>query len=157
MRIELITDENIAYLVQLGKELVEAGTFGISGPDFDWDYAMANTREALSRDTYYIRMAYDDSDTPCGFVAGHVEQLYFNPAWQAVEDSWFVREGTPSRAKIGMALMRGLIHWALDAKGALFLQTGDIASIDSNAVWTLYQHMGFTRFGSVYKYARGLI
>ena len=156
MRIEPISGENVAYIVQLGKELVEAGTFGMSGPEFDWDFTMQMTRGLMERDDYYLRMAYDDEDRPCGFVAGHVSQFYFSPKLSAYEDAWYVREGTSSRAKIAMALMKGLVHWALDAKGALLLQSGDIASIDSTAVWALYNHMGFTRFGAIYKYSRGL-
>lgn len=157
MQIVEITEQNIAYLVQLGKELVEAGTFGIIGPDFDWDHALANTKAAMQSDNYYIRMALDDNDDPCGFVAGHVCPFYFNPKLIAYEDAWFVREGTPGRARIAMLLMKGMILWALDEKKAMMLQSGDIASIDSTAVWALYSHMGFTRFGAVYKYSRGLV
>jgi hypothetical protein len=156
MRIVPVAQDEVAYLVQLGKELVEAGSFGITGPDFDWDYTMKSTRDLLGRADYYIRMAYDDNDRPCGFVAGHVAQFYFSPKILAYEDAWFVREGTPSRAKIAIGLMRGLMHWALDAQGALLLQSGDIASINSTAVWELYKHMGFTHFGAIYKYSRGL-
>ena len=54
-----------------------------------------------------------------------------------------------------MRLMRGMMHWAIDECKAVLLQTGDIASIDTVAVWALYNRLGFTRFGAVYKYARG--
>jgi hypothetical protein len=73
----------------------------------------------------------------------------------AVEDGWFVRAGTKDRAKIAMRLMKGMMTWAIDECKAVLLQTGDIASIDTVAVWALYNRLGFTRFGAVYKYARG--
>jgi hypothetical protein len=47
------------------------------------------------------------------------------------------------------------MKWAIDERGALLLQSGDIASINSTAVWAIYNKLGFTRFGAVYKYARG--
>lgn len=154
MKIVPFDEGNVAYAVQLGKELVAAGTFSLSGPEFDWDYTMASTRQLMGLDNYYLRLAYDDDNAPCGFMAGHVFPFYFSPKLGAFEDAWFVRPGTKSRTKIAVALMRGFVGWALDVRGALLVQSGDIASIDSLAVDSLYKHMGFKRFGSVYKYAR---
>ena len=146
--------DEIAYLVRLGQELVAAGTFGTDGPAFDWNYTLMNTKRMLDLPDYYIRMAWDDDNMPCGFVAGHLTPFFFSPRLMAVEDGWFVRAGTKDRAKIAMRLMRGMMQWS-DDKGAVLLQTGDIASIDTVAVWALYNRLGFTRFGAVYKYARG--
>ena len=146
--------DEIAYLVQLGRELVAAGTFGTDGPAFDWNYTLMGTKRVLDLPDYYIRMAWDDDNMPCGFVAGHLTPFFFSPRLMAVEDGWFVRAGTKDRAKIAMRLMRGMMQWS-DDKGAVLLQTGDIASIDTVAVWALYNRLGFTRFGAVYKYARG--
>ena len=155
MRIAEVRPDEIAYLVQLGKELVMAGTFGVDGPEFDWNYTLMNTKRTLDLPDYYIRMAWDDNEVPCGFVAGHLTPFFFSPKLMAVEDGWFVRAGTPSRAKIAMQLMRGMMHWAIEEKQAVLLQTGDIASIDTVAVWALYNKLGFTRFGAIYKYAKG--
>jgi hypothetical protein len=91
-------------------------------------------------------------DDYCGYVAGYVEHFYFSRRWQALEHSWFVREGTPFRAKIAMMLMRGMMKWAIEDMGAVLLQTGDIAGINSVGVDALYRKMGFQRYGSVYKY-----
>lgn len=154
MRIVPFTEENVAYAVQLGKELVAAGSFSIIAPEFDWDYTIAGIRHLMGLDSYYLRLAYDDDDAPCGFVGGHVQPFYFNPKLCAYEDAWFVRPGTKGRTKIAVKLMRGFVAWALDERGALLVQSGDIASIDSLAVDSLYKHLGFKRFGSVYKYAR---
>lgn len=154
MKIVPFTEENVSYAVQLGKELVAAGTFGTSGPEFDWDFTMAGTKFLMGLDRYYLRLAYDDGDDACGFVAGHVQPFYFSPKLGAYEDAWYVRSGTQGRTKIAVALMRGFVKWALDERGALLVQSGDIASIDTLAVDSIYKHMGFKRFGSVYKYAR---
>jgi hypothetical protein len=155
VRIAEVQSDEVPYLVGLGKELVEIGTFGMSGPAFDWNYTMMNTKRVLDLPNYYIRMAWDDDNHPCGFVAGYVTPFHFSPALMAVEEGWYVREGTKDRTKIGMRLMQGLMKWAIDERGALLLQSGDIASINSTAVWAIYNKLGFTRFGAVYKYARG--
>lgn len=154
MKITPFTEENVAHAVQLGRELVAAGTYGISGPAFDWDFTLAVTKRLMELDDYYLRLAYDDDDAPCGFVAGHVNPFYFSPKLLAAEDAWFVRPDTRGRTKIAVALMRGFVRWALDERGALLVQSGDIASIDTVAVDSIYKHMGFKRFGTVYKYAR---
>lgn len=154
MRTAPLDEGNVAYGVQLGRELVAAGSFSISGPEFDWDYTMRGMRSLLARPDYYIHLGYDDDDVACGFVFGHVGPFYFSPRLQAFEDGWFVRPGTVGRTKIAVRLMRGFVKWALDERGALLVQSGDVASIDSLAVDSLYKHLGFKRFGSVYKYAR---
>ena len=41
MKIVPFDEGNVAYAVQLGRELIEAGTFGLNGPPFEWDYALA--------------------------------------------------------------------------------------------------------------------
>lgn len=156
MRIVPVTEENVAYFTGLCKELHNAGTFGIHGPDFEWDYTLDLMRTLTARDDYYMRMAYDDEDKPCGLVGGHIMSFYFSPKIIAYEDAWYVREGTKMRARTAIALMRGLMGWALDEKKALLLETGDVASIDSTAVWELYKRMGFVHFGTLYKYSRGL-
>ena len=90
-------------------------------------------------------------------MCGKVVTFYFSPQLMGVEDAWYVREGTPKRAAIGMALMRGFVSWCLDTKGAVLVQSGDVAGIRTVAVDALYRHMGFTRFGTIYKYARAVM
>jgi hypothetical protein len=103
---------------------------------------------------YYIRVGIDDGGEYCGFVGGHVTPFFFSPKLMGVEDGWYVRAGTPGRTKIAVRLMRGFVAWCLDERGALLVQTGDIAAINSLAVDAIYKHMGFTRFGTIYKYER---
>ena len=154
MRIEPVRHDTVAHAVQLGKEVIDQSQLGIIGPDFDWDHSLATVRSYVDNPNQYMRLAVDDDDSVLGFVGGRVVQFFHSPQLMGVEDVWYVRETVEGRAKIGMALMRGFVSWALDAKKALFVQSGDIAGINSEAVWALYNHMGFTRFGSIYKYTR---
>jgi ribosomal protein S18 acetylase RimI-like enzyme len=53
-----------------------------------------------------------------------------------------------------MKLMRGFVDWCMNEKGALSVQGGDIANIQSVGVDALYRRMGFARLGVIYKYVR---
>jgi hypothetical protein len=154
VHIEPVDEHNVAHCVRLGQELVALGSFGKDGPEFDWNVAFNNTYRSMHDANYYIHIAVDDNGEYCGFVGGHLVEFFFSRKVMGIEDAWFVREGTPGRTKIAVRLMRGFIAWCLDERGALFVQTGDIAKIDSLAVDALYKHLGFTWFGTNYKYER---
>ena len=144
-----LTLENIPYAAQLGKELYSLGAFNMVGPEFDWDFTIRSLRYAMDDPMRYLRFAVDDDGTFTGGVFGHVASFFCSPKLMGIEDGWYVREGTPYRARVAMTLMRGFVDWALDEKGALLVQSGDVAAINSHAVDTLYRHMGFTRFGTI--------
>jgi len=146
--------QEIPYLVEIAKELHGLGIFGQIGPEFDWDFATHRFIYAWQHENFYVRCAMDDAGAYVGAVVGHVEHYFFSPQLMAIEDGWYVREGTKDRAKIAKALMMGFVDWALDEQHALIVQTGDIADISSFAVDTIYRHMGFTRFGTIYKFQR---
>ncbi len=155
MKIEPVQHSTVAYAVQLGKEVIEQSQLGILGPDFDWDHSIATVRTYIDNPNQYMRLAFDDDGSVMGFVGGRVVQFFHSPRLMGIEDVWYVRESVVPRAKVGMALMRGFVGWALDEKKAVLVQSGDVAGINSEAVWALYNHMGFKRFGSIYKYTRG--
>ena len=157
MMIVKLEDHNIDAFTRLGGELIEQSQFRITGPDYDHEHSLATIRNITERPDYYIRGALDDSGVPCGFVFGHVVHFYFAPVNCAYEDGWYVRPGVSGRLKIGIALMRGFVRWALDDMKAVMVQSGDVADIDKDAVWAAYKAMGFTKFGSIYKYSRGLV
>jgi hypothetical protein len=146
--------DNLGYAVGLAKELHALGTYGRDGPEFDWNWCRNTMVYTMSDPNYYFRLARDDDGAYVGAVCGKVVVFYFSPRGMGVEDAWYVREGTPWRAAIGMRLMRGFVGWCLDTKGALLVQSGDVAGIRTVAVDALYRHMGFTRFGTIYKYER---
>jgi hypothetical protein len=150
---ERLTNDNLAYAVGLARELHGLGCFGRDGPEFDWDWCRRTMLSVMYDPNYYFMLAHDDTGY-VGAVCGKVVQFYFSPKWMGLEDAWYVREGTPKRAAIGIKLMRGFVGWCLDAKGAYLVQSGDVAGIRTVAVDALYRHMGFTRFGTIYKYAR---
>jgi hypothetical protein len=154
MQIVQVDDTNVGYTVQLGSELVSQSAIGHIGPPFDWEYTLASTKQVASRPDYYIRLAKTDAGEYAGFVAGHVASFFFSPALMCFEDAWYVREGTVGRTLAAVKLMRGLVKWAIEEKGAMLVQSGDVAGINSLAVDTLYKHLGFKRFGSIYKYSK---
>jgi len=154
MQIVQLSRDNVAYATQIAKELHAIGVFGREGPEFDWAYSLGAFTDIIDDPRFYARYAVDDDGLYVGAVVGHVEPFWFAPKLMAIEDGWYVREGTPSRAKIAMKLMRGFIDWAYGHKDCWLVQTGDIAAANSYAVDTLYRHMGFTRFGTMYRYMR---
>lgn len=150
----MLNDDNLPYAVGLAKELHGLGKFGEIGPSFDWDYTRRVFAGIGASPNGHFRMAVDDDGTYVGAVCGRVYPFIFSPRLFGLEDAWYVREGTPKRAAIAMNLMREFVRWCLDDKGATLVQTGDIAAINSHAVDTLYRHMGFTRFGTIYMFQR---
>ena len=145
---------NIPHCVAVAKELHGLGTFGRNGPEFDWDFCTHQFIDVCRDGDYYHRFAVTDDGVFVGGVIGHVMPFMFSPKIMAVEDAWYVREGVEDRTKAAVVLMRGFVSWSLDEMGAVIVQTGDIATIDSVAVDNLYRHLGFKRFGTIYKYVR---
>jgi hypothetical protein len=143
---------NLAYAVGLAKELHGLGTFGRDGPEFDWSYCRRTMLGVMNDLNCYFMLARDESGY-VGAVCGKVVTFYFSPKLMGIEDAWYVREGTPRRAAIGVRLMRGFVAWCFD-RGAELVQSGDVAGIRTVGVDALYRHMGFTRFGTIYKHAR---
>src|SRR5262249_11521667 len=112
-----LTLENIPYAAQLGKELYSLGAFNVVGPEFDWDFTIGSLLQAGRDPNRYLRFAVDDSNMFVGGVFGHVVPFFCSPKLMGIEDGWYVREGTPYRARTAMTLMRGFVDWALDEKG----------------------------------------
>ena len=150
---ERLGENNLAYAVGLARELHGLGYFGHNGPEFEWDFCHATMLYNMTNKFYYFNLAKVDNEY-VGAVCGKVESFFFSPKFLGVEDAWYVREGTPKRASVGMKLMHGFMDWCFETHNAELIQTGDIAGIRSIAVDTLYRHMGFERFGTIYKYVR---
>lgn len=156
MRFMPLERSNVAYAVMLAKEMHGLSMFSETGPEFDWDYTFSNMSDTIGDQDYYFRLAHDDASGYCGAVCGRVISYYFSRKTFGVEEAWYVREGTRDRAKIASALMNGFVDWCLHERGALMVQSGDIAAINSLGVDTLYKHLGFKRNGSCYQYTRTL-
>ena len=152
MEFEHLNALNLAYAVGLAKELHGLGTFGRDGPEFDWSYCRRTMLGVMNDPNCYFMLARDESGY-VGAVCGKVVTFYFSPKLMGIEDAWYVREDTPRRAAIGVRLMRGFVAWCFD-RGAVIVQSGDVAGIRTVGVDALYRHMGFTRFGTIYKHAR---
>lgn len=143
-----IVNENMAYAVQLAEELHSLGT--LKSVPFDWSHCLKTMRMVSTNPMFFCRLAHNG--LYCGAVVGHVDYFFFAPKLLASENAWFVREGTPFRAKIAMTLMREFIEWAMIEKGADHVQCGDIANINTMAVDALYRRLGFKRYGAIYRY-----
>lgn len=150
----MLNQENLSYAVGLAKELHGLGKFGEIGPAFDWEHTRRGFAGIAASTSGYFRLAVAEDGTYVGAVCGRVYPFIFSPRLFGLEDAWYVREGTPKRAAIAMNLMHGFVDWCLDEKGAVLVQTGDVAAINSHAVDTLYRHMGFKRFGTIYLFQR---
>jgi hypothetical protein len=51
-----------------------------------------------------------------------------------------------------MRLMQGFVDWCIMDNGAMHVQAGDVANINSVAVDGLYRVMKFKRAGTIYVY-----
>jgi len=153
MQIVPLTEENVGYAVGLAQELHGLGYYGVNGPEFNWDYTHAVMLGTIPQSVYYFRLAIVDR-VYVGAVCGRVVPYYFSPKLMGLEDAWYVRDGTPKRAAIGMRLMTGFIEWCINVHGTDLIQSGDVAGINTIGVDALYRHIGFERFGSIFKYVR---
>jgi hypothetical protein len=152
LSIEHLSTDNLAYAVGLARELHGLGTFGNSGPDFDWAHTAHTMHYIMGNTSAYFTLARDDTGY-VGAVVGHVEPFFFSPRMLGIEQAWYVREGTQRRAAIGIQLMRGFIDWCMNEKHACEVQSGDIAGIRTLGVDAIYRRLGFTRYGVIYRYA----
>lgn len=152
MQIVQLGTDNLAYAIGLAKEMHELSKEGCGWPDFNWEFCRHMFIRRMNEPNSYFRLA-QSTEGYVGAVYGHVEPFHFSSKLLGIEDAWYVREGTIARASIGKALMQSFIDWC-ETKNVAFVQSGDVACIRSVGVDTLYRHMGFTRFGVIYKYER---
>jgi hypothetical protein len=149
--IEPLSEENAAYACAMAKELRELGAFRDEVP-FHWDYFFGFLLRIIDDKTYYFRLAKLDG-VYVGGMCGHLQPFIFAPTIMGMEDAWYVREGTPFRAKVGMMLMNGFVDWCY-GHNAVMVQSGDVAGINTVGVHALYGRMGFERFGTIYRNKR---
>ena len=148
-----LNHSNIAHAVGLAEEMHKLSTFADSGPAFNWGHCKATMLYSMQHPDYYFVLARVDGQY-VGAVCGNVTPFYFSPEMLGVEQAWYVRDGTKYRASVGMRLMQGFVDWCLITKKAVMVQSGDVAGIRTVGVDALYRHMGFTRYGAVYRYMR---
>ena len=149
--IEPLNEENVAHACGLAKELVTLGALSEDVP-FNWDYFFGFLLRSIDDKSYYIRLANLDGSY-VGGICGHLQPFMFAPVLLGMEDAWYVRDGTPSRAKVGMMLMRGFVDWCY-FRDAIMVQSGDVAGINTVGVHALYGRLGFERFGTIYRNKR---
>lgn len=145
-----LTPGNIPYAVALARELHSLGVFGRQGPEFNWDFCTQSFIECANDRRAYARFAVNDQNEYVGGIVAHLAPFFFSPEVMAVEDALYVKEDVPKRAATAAMLVKGLVEWA-SSNNAVLVQTGDIAAIDSHAVYRFYTQIGFEKFGVVYQ------
>ena len=150
MKYEVATRQSIPYVVSLCKELHALGSY--RHIPVDDEYLLHFVTNAAYNDDFFVCTAQDDDGVYVGFVAGMVVPMVFTPRKIGVEHAWYVREGTPRRGKTACALMRLFVDWCVMDKGAIHVQAGDVANINSVAVDGLYRLLKFKRAGTIYMY-----
>lgn len=150
MKYEVATRHSIPYVVALCKELHALGSY--RHIPVDDAYLLQFVTNAAISDDYFVCTAQDDNGVYVGFVAGMIVPMVFTPRRIGVEHAWYVREGTPSRGKTACYLMKQFVDWCVMDKGAIHVQAGDVANINSTAVDGLYRLLKFKRAGTIYMY-----
>lgn len=150
--IERLTLETVPYAVQLACELHGQGS--LHGIKFEHGTTAHRFIHAVSNPNWHFQIAKDDDDVYCGAMVGHVDTFLFSNQLLAIENAIYVREGTKMRTRIAVKMARNFVSWALDEKGATHVQGGDIAGINPLAIHEFYRHLGFVRFGTIYKFSR---
>ena len=151
LSLERLSEENIAHACRLTKELVDLGAFKEEVP-FVWDYYFGYLLSIIDDKDHYFMLANVDG-VYIGGIYGFMQRFTFAPVRLGMEHGWYVREGTASRAKIAMMLMRGFVSWCYD-NGAIMVQSGDVAGSNTIGVYALYKRLGFERFGTIYRNKR---
>ena len=146
-----VTPDNASYAVQLGQEVHAMSS--LRDIPFDWRHSLECICMATRDPTWHLEMSYV-GQVFTGLMIGRVQPFTFSRELFGDEVLWYVRQGSPYRTKNAVELMHRFVNWAIDTKGAVRVQSGDIANIDSLAVDALYRHLGFTRYGVIYKYER---
>ena len=146
-----VTHDNAPHAVQLGCEVHAMSS--LRDIEFDWDYSLSSMRFIAQDNTWHAEMSVIDG-MHTGLMIGRVQPFTFSPRTFGDEVVWFVRPGSPQRTRVASELMNRFVNWALDERGAVRVQTGDIANIDTLAVDALYRHLGFKRYGTIFKYER---
>ena len=137
-------------IVLLCKELHGLGSY--RHIPFMQDYTLNFVRNACISPDWYVTGAVDERGTYVGFVAGMLCPMVFTDRRIGIEHAWYVREGTKNRGKVAKRLMQGLVDWCIMEHGAMHVQAGDVANINSIAVDALYRLMKFKRVGTIYMY-----
>jgi RimJ/RimL family protein N-acetyltransferase len=146
-----VTLDNAPHAVQLGCEVHALSS--LRDIAFDWDFSLSCMRYITTDQTWHAEMAQFDG-VHTGLMIGRVQPFTFSPRLFGDEVLWYVREGSPYRTRTAVELMQRFVDWAIDERGAVRVQSGDIANINSVAVAALYRYLGFAKYGTIFKYER---
>ena len=118
---------------------------------FDAQWAENMARSCMHMPQYFGRLAVLDNGIVCGIVIGSTCHMLFSPQIIGVEETIYVREGTPFRASIAKQLLGAMVTWAFTERNAAFVRAGETSEICPVAVDTFFRSQGFKRAGTLYK------
>lgn len=142
-----VTENNLSAFLDLGEELMGLSSYKQA---FDRKWAAQVARDCITNPRYFARLALLPTGKPCGLVVGSVSQMLFSPQIMAVEETIYVREGTPFRAAVAKQLLWALTKWAFVSKEAAFIRAGETSGIRPAAVDAFFKHCGFHKSGTLY-------
>lgn len=154
VQIEPIDEQNIDAACVLFQELHGLGSQRYI--PFDDKYVHDVTRFHMHDALWWGQMARAvDGPEYVGVLVGSIMMPLFAPVKLGHEHAVYVREGVRFRGAIAMKLVKSFMAWCYDVHDCVYVETGDIALINSAAYHALYTRMGFKYFGSSYKHERG--
>jgi hypothetical protein len=146
-------ERNMAYACAIFKELHGLGA--MSCYPFDDAYNRALCAHRMHNPTWWVQLARSVDDTEyCGCMVGNVQMTLFSTARIGVEHALYVRRGTKFRGAIAFNLVRSFLSWCYDVHDCIMVQSGDIASVESEATRALYIRCGFKNYGALYSHER---
>jgi len=146
-----VSEDNLEALLDLTQELVALSSYSIT---FDRDWTRAIARGGMRASHMFGRMARLDNGTYVGMIIGSATPMMLTPQRIGVEETIYVREGTPFRASIAKQLLTALEVWAFGEMQVAFLRAGETSEICPKAVDAFFRGCGFKRAGSIYKKER---
>ena len=144
-----VSEETLPALVEIGRELVNSQTAYPMLFDARWTEGIART--CMNLPNYFCHMAVLDDGTVCGFIVGSTCHMLFSPQVMGVEETIYVRQGTPFRTSIAKQLLTAMVHWAFVDRHASFIRAGETSEICPKAVDAFFRSQGFKRAGTLYK------
>ena len=146
-----VDESNVSAFTDIVKELVGLSSYKAK---FDRNFVYSMAHKGMFATNYYLRLAQLSDETHCGLVIGSVTTLLFAQEKMGVEETIYVKEGTPFRASIAKALLAGMEDWMFNTHNVSFIRAGETSDISPVAVDAFFRSQGYKHAGTLYKKER---
>lgn len=150
-----VCEANLIDLVDLGEELMRLAANVYKSP-FDRQFAEDVGRGGMNDPNFFMRLAMLRNGKYVGFIGGSAQHQLFSPQIRVVDETIYVKEGTPFRAAIAKQLLCALTKWAFEVKNAAYVRLGETSQINPKGVDAFFRSQGFHRSGTLYNKERAL-